>query len=60
MNTRDRIERMRNKRRKHTHPDYLPGERNDSLPRCPFCGQIFASVEDLIEHQDDEGHVIEI
>jgi hypothetical protein len=60
MNLHDRIEQMRNARRKHRTPEYLPGERDDRLPMCPFCGQSFASVEDLIEHQDDEGHVIEI
>lgn len=56
----DLIQRMRNARRKRSSPEYLPGERDDRLPICPFCGESFASIEDLIEHQDDVGHVIEL
>ena len=56
----DLIKRMRNARRKHTSPEYLPGESSDPLPMCPFCGESFASIEDLIEHQDEVGDVIEL
>jgi len=27
---------------------------------CPFCGEAFYDYKDLIDHQDDEDHVIEV
>ena len=41
---------------KHKHAGWTA---DTSLrPCCPFCGLCFNTVEELIEHQDDEDHVI--
>ena len=48
MNVHDQLMQMRNARRKHQRCFI-----------CPFCGEHFFTLGDLIEHQDAEGHVIE-
>lgn len=51
---------LRNARRRSNRPIVM-GAWCDKKRRmvCPFCGLGFDSFGELIEHQDDEGHVVE-